>query len=572
MNNEKITAKQIALAREGLVDPVLFARRFLGVQLWERQVEILHSIRTHRKTAVKACHGVGKTFILAVAALWWLSRYRDGIVLTTSSTFRQVKTQIWSELHRLVANAKIPYPEIHKTELKLRGDENFALGLSTNQAENFQGYHGKHVLIIADEAPGIQPEIWDAMAGVAAGGDVRVVMAGNPTTPSGPFYDAFHRERSSWKCISIDAFDSPNLEGISLEQLLQIDSVERGPLDQNLFPFLVTKRWVYDQYFAWWHGDEQSSPVWMARVRGQFPDQAEDALIKLGWLERAQERALRDPVEDSGRRFVAGVDVGGGAAETVVFVCESKGRTHRIIKMGAWRAEDTRGLVVRFLAPYRNRLTSVRVDGTSIGHNFGLHLRDQGFPAELVKVGLPRPSRPDLGENDPSKRFANEKARRYQNLADAFEREIDGLTDEMTIGQLSDIRYEIDSRGRMRIESKQKARSRRASPDRAEALMLAIGERRERWLWMDQDLAGTYHRQGRSAEAIADELEATVEEVDRWIREAAEREATRNRSRFEPECSGCHQIIDINAGRTSFNGGVYHEKCSRQAIFGPYAA
>jgi hypothetical protein len=257
-----------------------------------------------------------------------------------------------------------------------------------------------------------------------------------------------------------------------------------------------------------------------------------------------------------------------------VFVCETKGRTHRIIKMGAGRAEDTRGLVARFLAPYRNRLNSVRVDGTSIGHNFGLHLRDQGFPVELVKVGLPCPSRPDLGENDPSKRFANEKARLYQNLADVFERnQIDGLSDEMTIGQLADIRYEIDSRGRMRIESKQKARSRRcASPDRAEALMLAIGERRERWLWMDQDLAGTYHREGRSAEAIADDLEATVEEVKSWIREAAEREAARNRSRFEPDCAGCHQIIDINAARASYMGHVYHEHCARRATFGPYAA
>jgi hypothetical protein len=77
--------------------------------------------------------------------------------------------------------------------------------LSANQAENFQGDHGKHILIIADEAPGIELEIWDAMAGVAVGGDVRVIMAGNPTTPSGPFYDAFHRERSLWNCISIDA-------------------------------------------------------------------------------------------------------------------------------------------------------------------------------------------------------------------------------------------------------------------------------------------------------------------------------------------------------------------------------
>jgi hypothetical protein len=94
--------------------------------------------------------------------------------------------------------------------------------------------------------------------------------------------------------------------------------------------------------------------------------------------------------------------------------------------------------------------------------------------------------------------------------------------------QLADIRYEIDSRGRMRIESKQKARGRRrASPDRAEALMLAIGKPREQTLWLDQGLAGMYHHQGRSAEAIADELEATPEELNSWIREAAEREAAR---------------------------------------------
>jgi hypothetical protein len=37
-------------------------------------------------------YGVGKTYAMAVAALWWLARYDDGIVLTTSSTFRQVKS------------------------------------------------------------------------------------------------------------------------------------------------------------------------------------------------------------------------------------------------------------------------------------------------------------------------------------------------------------------------------------------------------------------------------------------------------------------------------------------------
>ena len=85
-------------------------------------------------------------------------------------------------------------------------------------------------------------------------------------------------------------------------------------------------------------------------------------------------------------------------------------------------------------------------------------------------------------------------------------------------------------------------------------------------------LAGTDHRQGRSAEEIADELEATVEEVNSWITKGAEREAARNRSRFEPECSGCHQIIEINTVAVSYMGRVYHEQCARKAMFGPYAA
>jgi hypothetical protein len=63
-------------------------------------------------------------------------------------------------------------------------------------------------------------------------------------------------------------------------------------------------------------------------------------------------------------------------------------------------------------------------------------------------------------------------------LAEAFEHDqIEGLTDDQTIGQLAEIKYEIDSHGRMKIEPKEKARERGVrSPDRAEALMLALGK------------------------------------------------------------------------------------------------
>jgi len=476
-NSPQLSTEQKSSLRKVVADPVLFAIHILGSTLWEREAEILQSIRTHRRTAVKAAHAVGKTFILAISALWWLARYPDGIVLITSPTLRQVRTVLWLEIHRLVGRAKVPYPKLKTTELKLRDDNNFAIGFSTNQAENFQGYHGKHVLIIADEAPGIDSAIWDAVAGVMAGGKVHIVMAGNPTVPSGAFYDAFTKERGLWNCFTISAFDSPNLKGLSLEELLDLDPAEGGPLDRNPFPYLATRRWVRDQYFAWWHGSESSSPKWLSRVLAQFPDQAQNALIKMIWLERATQRAIENPVRDIGSgSLVAGVDVGGGEAETVVYVAERTHNRCRIIAMGAWRGEDTRGQVVNFLNQFRPRLRAVRVDSIGIGHNFGLHLRDCRFPVELINVGMSCESKPQWGENDPARRFVNLKACFYQEVADAFERDqVEGLMDEATIGQLAGLLYEIDSQGRIKIESKDQARARGVtSPDRAEALMLAL--------------------------------------------------------------------------------------------------
>ena len=54
---------------------------------------------------------------------------------------------------------------------------------------------------------------------------------------------------------------------------------------------------------------------------------------------------------------------------------------------------------------------------------------------------------------------------------------VSGLQDQLTISQLASIRFEINVRGQIEIESKQARRQRGAkSPDRAEALMLAFAD------------------------------------------------------------------------------------------------
>lgn len=431
--------------------PELFCEHLLLHDLWSKQRDILQSIQTHQRTAVKACHASSKTFTAADALLWWITCHSEGIVVTTAPTWTQVEEQIWGHVRSAAQGARIAYPKPTTTSLRL-GPNRYAIGLSTNEGVRFQGFHGQ-ILIILDEAPGVLPEIWEAIEGIRAGGDVRVLALDNPVISSGPFYEAFGSNRDGWNLITISSFDTPNLAGLTLEQLLQMSDEE---LDQNSRPYLVTRRWVKEKYHEW----GLQHPLWQARVLGQFPAQSEDALLNLSWLEAAKYRDGGD-----GPLF-GGLDVAGpGEAETVL--CVRRGP--RIVLLKAWSNPDPRGDVLAALQSFKGQIDGLNVDSVGTGYYMALHLRDHDFPVRQVNVGLPA--------SDPEK-FFNLKAEYYWQLRLRCESgDIAGLHDEKTISQLLGIRYRYNSRGQIVIESKEEARRRGVkSPDRAEVVMLAFAE------------------------------------------------------------------------------------------------
>jgi hypothetical protein len=280
-----------------------------------------------------------------------------------------------------------------------------------------------------------------------------VLALGNPTIASGPFHDAFTANRSAWATFTISAFDTPNLDGVVLDDLLAFSDAD---LDVAPWPSLVTRRWVREKYQEW----GPTHPFWAARVLGEFPTQAPDSLIALSWLEAAGEREA----QDTGGPVSAGLDVAGpGEDETVLAIVEGP----NVLAITAWADADARGAIVAALAPYRDRLTEVNVDTIGIGYNLALHLGDLGYPVRSVNVAE--------RAND-SERYRNRKAELLWDLRQRFEAgAVAGLIDETTIGQLAGLRYRHDPRGRVEIESKDEA-SRRGvrSPDRAEAVMLAF--------------------------------------------------------------------------------------------------
>ena len=193
------------------LDPVAFARDALGVDLWHAQRRIAHAVRRHPRVAVRSCHAAGKTFLAAVIVLWFLATRPNAIVLTTASTFRQVRYVLWRTIRRLVANAPRGLgATLLDTELRF-DDAWYALGLSTDDPERFQGFHAPHLLVVVDEPGAIPEPVFAAIEGVLASGHTRLLMIGNPTQPQGPFYDAFHAQASAYRTFKISAFDTPNL-------------------------------------------------------------------------------------------------------------------------------------------------------------------------------------------------------------------------------------------------------------------------------------------------------------------------------------------------------------------------
>ena len=449
-------------------NPVKFQYHFLGRKLWAKQREILRSVYDNPLTAVKGCHASGKTFAAAGLPLSWLARYKTGKVMTTAPTLRQVKT-FWRDVSvaRSGGPARQLFPETTSIGLEIAPDR-YAFGASSSAGVNIQGLHGSDVLIIVDEAPGVESDIWDAIEGIRAGGNVHQLELGNPVTPSGKFYDSFTKDRSIYNCISISAFDTPNLQHPDGRAVTEAELQEMTPeeIAYKPFPSLVTRSWVRERLKVW----GPKHPKYLARVLGEFPSDDPYSVFPLSWIERAK----REPTPEEFTRSLGfpmqvGIDVAGAGADETVMTVRVGGI---ILEQEFWSEADPRGAVLRKLSglttAHKRPLGVVVVDIVGIGYNFALHLADFGFPVFGFNAG-----RSALDKEQ----FASRKAEAHWTLREYMrDNLISQLEDEETGAQLSTIRYRENSRGLTEIESKDErnARGIPGSPDRAESLVDAF--------------------------------------------------------------------------------------------------
>jgi hypothetical protein len=308
----------------------------------------------------------------------------------------------------------------------------------------FQGFHRRYVLVILDEACGIPDQLWTAVEAVTTNADCRILAIGNPDDP-GTTFARNCGPGSGWNTIKISAFETPNFTG------------ELVPSD--LRPMLVSQEWVDDARKRW----GTDSPLYKSKVLGEFPETSEDTLIPASWIIAAQQRHIDpDPVGQ------LGVDVARyGTDRTVVY--HRQGGHVRLYRDWSHAATtQTTGLIVNAIRELN--VTQVQVDGVGVGGGVVDQLLEQGFPVLDMQAG---------GGALDSKRFVNARAEWFWQLREMFdpangEIDIDPADDELA-SQLGALRFTYDSKGRIKIESKDDMKKRgMPSPDRADALMLAF--------------------------------------------------------------------------------------------------
>lgn len=448
-------------------DPVRWAKERCGVDLWSKQREILCSVRDHSQTAVHSCHAIGKSFSASSTVGWWLDVHPVGeaFVVTTAPTDKQVKAVLWREINRLHTRAGLA----GRTNLSewYIGKELVAFGRKPADQDPtaFQGIHARYVLLVLDEACGIPKELWDAGSSIVSNEHSRTLAIGNPDDPFGEFA-ANCKPNSGWNVIHIGYEDTPNFTGEHVEPIVA-DS-------------LISPRWVEEREKKW----GRHSAIFISKCLGQFPLEGTSGTVPYAWASAC--RSLEFPDEPD-VHVEAGIDVGAGGDRTVIRERRGlrAGREEVFVDADPMR---TIGHLVQCIVEWG--VKRVKIDNIGIGwaitgrlrelsalHNpVGAQRGETTHTAEVVGVNFGEGPTPGL-----ERKFRNKRAEVYWNVGREYSRlrlwDL-GEVDDDTIAELTASQYEImDSFGKIKIEPKDEIIKRLgASPDRAEALLLAFYE------------------------------------------------------------------------------------------------
>jgi hypothetical protein len=278
-------------------DPIAFMREILGVNyVWPLMETLANSVRDNRRTAVAGCHDSSKTFTAAALAWWWVCCFQPAKVIITSPKEEQLKAVFWADLRTLYHESRVPLGgDMLALEWRSAFPDTAIYGMTARKdtggegSSGMQGYKSPRLLLIMDEAVGIDRAFFDSAKGLLGAKGCRWLALANPTNPNCGFRDCW-RHDSGWNTINISAFDTPNILA-----------------GEDVNPYTPNTIWLEEMR----KDPGEGTPGWDSRVLGRFPTAGINTLISIADLDGACERPpVQVPGYEQQETFV-GVDLAG---------------------------------------------------------------------------------------------------------------------------------------------------------------------------------------------------------------------------------------------------------------------
>lgn len=462
MINPRITAAALQLLDQAdqtarlAADPAAWCAERLGDTLWSAQKRIMDTVAANPRTVVQSCHGIGKSWTCARLACWWIDVHPPGtaLVVTTAPTYPQVHSILWEEIRAAHRKAGLPGRVTLSDEWILPDGTLAALGRkpADHDKHGFQGLHRPHMLVILDEACGIPDQLYTAAEALITGAGGRILAVGNPDDPTTQMHEVT-LPGSGYQVITVSAMDTPAWTG--------------EDIPARLLSQLVTPDWVDDKRRRW----GEDSPLWQSKVLGRWPDTSADTLIRPQWITAAHE-LWADTPDYAGPPDSLGVDVARYGADHSIIGWASGPRYQTLIDIPSGPTTQLAGEVaatMRHLYTTHGATPAAHVDTVGVGGGVADILRAQHLPVRDMVAGAP--------SHDPD-RWPSLRCEWWWHARDLLEAGRLALdpADQDLAAQLANIRWQLDPRGRQRIETKDAMAARGVhSPDRADALVMAYG-------------------------------------------------------------------------------------------------